>query len=83
MVNGDVFVAKTADKFLGNLKLLAKTTDTLEQISTKVLNAPIGSLRWTSCGLGQAGASQDVHLLHADHQVLLGAKVMIAHEALH
>lgn len=30
MVNGDVFIAKTADKFLGNLKLLAKTTDKLE-----------------------------------------------------
>ena len=29
---------------------------TLEQISTKVLNAPIGSLRWTSCGRGQAEA---------------------------
>ena len=30
MVNGKVFQAKTADKFLGNLKLLAKTTDRLE-----------------------------------------------------
>ncbi|MCO6050994.1 catalase family protein [Mesorhizobium sp. RP14(2022)] len=30
MVNGPVFQAKTADKFLGNLKLLAKTTDVAE-----------------------------------------------------
>ena len=30
MVNGTVFQAKTADKFLGNLKLLAKTTDRME-----------------------------------------------------
>ena len=30
MVNGPVFMAKTADKFLGNLKKLAGTTDRLE-----------------------------------------------------
>src|SRR5690242_17352317 len=30
MVNGPIFQAPTADKFLGNLKLLAKTTDRLE-----------------------------------------------------
>ncbi|WP_374296323.1 catalase family protein [Sphingomonas sp.] len=30
MVNGTVFQAKTADKFLGNLKMLAKTTDRME-----------------------------------------------------
>ncbi|MET0428392.1 MAG: catalase, partial [Microvirga sp.] len=30
MVNGPVFQTKTADTFLGNLKLLAKTTDRLE-----------------------------------------------------
>lgn len=30
MVNGPVFQSKTADKFLGNLKLLAKTTDRME-----------------------------------------------------
>ena len=34
----------------------ASTTVTLEQISTNVLNAPIGSLRCTSCGAGQAMA---------------------------
>ena len=30
MINGKVFIAPTAEKFLGNLKLLAKTTDRLE-----------------------------------------------------
>lgn len=34
MVNGTVFQAKTADKFLGNLKLLAKTTDRMEGTKT-------------------------------------------------
>ena len=34
----------------------ASTIVTLEQISTNVLNAPIGSLRCTSCGSGQVGA---------------------------
>lgn len=34
MVNGPVFQAKTADKFLGNLKMLAKTTDSLEGTKT-------------------------------------------------
>ena len=34
MVNGPVFMAKTADKFLGNLKLLAGTTDKMEGTKT-------------------------------------------------
>ncbi|MCU6454524.1 catalase family protein [Sphingomonas sp. A2-49] len=34
MVNGTVFQAKTADKFLGNLKLLARTTDRMEGTKT-------------------------------------------------
>src|SRR6476620_1134513 len=34
----------------------ASTIVTLEQISTNVLNAPIGSLKCTSCGAGQAMA---------------------------
>ncbi len=34
MVNGPVFQAKTAEKFLGNLKLLARTTDRLEGTKT-------------------------------------------------
>jgi hypothetical protein len=40
MVNGKVFQAKTADKFLSNLKLLAKTTDRLEG-TKKVLSAAL------------------------------------------
>ncbi len=34
MVNGPVFQAPTADKFLGNLKMLAKTTDRMEGAKT-------------------------------------------------
>lgn len=34
MVNGPVFQTKTADQFLGNLKMLAKTTDRLEGTKT-------------------------------------------------
>lgn len=34
MVNGPVFQAKTAEKFLGNLKLLARTTDRMEGTKT-------------------------------------------------
>ena len=36
MVNGPVFQAKTADKFLGNLKMLASTTDRMEGTKTVV-----------------------------------------------
>ena len=41
MVNGKVFQAKTADKFLGNLKMLAKTTDKME--GTKKVVAAVSS----------------------------------------
>ena len=34
MVNGKVFQAKDADKFLGSLKMLARTTDRIEGIKT-------------------------------------------------
>ncbi len=44
MVNGTVFQAKTADKFLGNLKLLAKTTDRLEG-TKKVLSSVLRGVR--------------------------------------
>ncbi len=40
MVNGKVFQAKTADKFLANLKMLARTTDRLEGTKT-VLSAAL------------------------------------------
>ncbi len=51
MVNGKVFQAKTADKFLGNLKLLAKTTDRLE--GTKVAMSKV--LRGVNAALESVG----------------------------
>lgn len=51
MVNGPVFQAPTADKFLGNLKLLAKTTDRLE--GTKQTLSAL--LRGVSSALGAVG----------------------------
>ncbi len=44
----------------------ARTTVTLEQISTKVLKAPIGSLRCTSCVAGQADAPEPQHNVSAN-----------------
>ncbi|WP_242138406.1 MULTISPECIES: catalase family protein [unclassified Sphingomonas] len=44
MVNGPVFAAKTAKKFLGNLQLLAKTTDRLEG-TKKVVSAALRGVR--------------------------------------
>ena len=44
MVNGKVFQAKTADKFLGNLKLLAKTTDRIESVK-RVASATLRGVR--------------------------------------
>ncbi len=44
MVNGTVFQAKTADKFLGNLKLLAKTTDRMEG-TKKVMSSVLRGVR--------------------------------------
>lgn len=44
MVNGTVFQAKTADAFLGNLKLLAKTTDRMEG-TKKVLSTVLQGVR--------------------------------------
>ncbi|MCQ8781006.1 catalase family protein [Mangrovibrevibacter kandeliae] len=51
MVNGTVFQAKTAEQFLGNLKLLAKTTDRLE--GTKTVMS--GVLRGVSSALKTVG----------------------------
>lgn len=51
MVNGKVFQAKTADKFLSSLKLLAKTTDRLE--GTKNVLSSI--LRGLNTALGAVG----------------------------
>ena len=44
LVNGTVFQAKDADKFLGNLKMLAKTTDRLEG-TKKVASAVLRGVR--------------------------------------
>lgn len=51
MVNGKVFQAKSADKFLGNLKMLAKTTDRME--GTKKMMSAV--LRGTSAALKAVG----------------------------
>ncbi len=51
MVNGPVFQAQNAGKFLGNLKLLAKTTDRLE--GTKETLSAV--LRGVSTALGAVG----------------------------
>lgn len=51
MVNGPVFQTKTADQFLGNLKMLAKTTDRLE--GTKTVMS--GVLRGVSKALETVG----------------------------
>ncbi len=44
MINGKVFTAPTAEKFLGNLKMLAKTTDRLEG-TKKVVSAALRGVR--------------------------------------
>ncbi len=44
MINGKVFTATTAAKFLGNLKMLAKTTDRLEG-TKKVVSAALRGVR--------------------------------------
>lgn len=44
MINGKVFTATTAEKFLGNLKMLAKTTDRLEG-TKKVVSAALRGAR--------------------------------------
>ncbi len=51
MVNGPVFQAKTAEKFLGSVKLLAKTTDRLEG-TKKVVSAGLRGVRATIEAIG-------------------------------
>ena len=66
MVNGDVFLAKTADKFLGNLKLLAGTTDKLEgtkKLMSTVLggvNAALKTVGLQSTTLASLGGAPNV-----------------------
>ena len=51
MINGKVFTAPTAQKFLGNLKLLAKTTDRLEG-TKKVVSAVLRGVHNTLAAVG-------------------------------
>ena len=51
LINGNVFTAPTAEKFLGNLKLLAKTTDRLEG-TKKVVSAALRGVRATLGAVG-------------------------------
>jgi hypothetical protein len=51
MINGKVFIAPTAKKFLGNLKLLAKTTDRIEG-AKKVVSATMRGIRHTFEAIG-------------------------------
>ena len=66
MVNGTVFQAKTTDKFLGNLKLLAKTTDRLEGTKTAMstvlrgVNSALGAVGIESTTLASLGGAPNV-----------------------
>ena len=66
MVNGKVFQAKSADKFLGSLKLLAKTTDRLEGTKTAVssvlrgVNSALQAVGGASATLTSRGGAPDV-----------------------
>lgn len=66
MVNGPIFQATTADKFLSNLKLLAKTTDRLEgtkQTLSAVLrgvNAALGAVGIESPAVNSLGGAPNV-----------------------
>ncbi|MCB8878341.1 catalase family protein [Acidisoma silvae] len=51
MVNGPIFQAKTADKFLSNLKLLAKTTDRMEG-TKEVLSAVLTGVNTVLTSVG-------------------------------
>ena len=54
------------DAWLSFAASSASTTVTLEQISTKVLNAPIGSLKCTSCGCRPGDGPETEHDVRAD-----------------
>ena len=66
MVNGPVFQAKTADKFLSNLKLLAKTTDRAEGAKTvlssvlQVANTALTAVGIESSTLQSMGGAPNV-----------------------
>ena len=66
MVNGNVFQTKTADKFLGNLKMLAKTTDKMEGVKKAVsavasgVNSALQSVGAESTKLASLGGAPNV-----------------------
>lgn len=66
MVNGPVFQAKTADKFLGSLKLLAKTTDRMEGTKTvmssvlQTVNSALETVGLTSSTVQSLGGAPNV-----------------------
>lgn len=66
MINGPVFTAPNADKFVGNLKLLAKTTDRAEGAKIaaskvfQVLNAALGAVGLESTTLASLGGAPQV-----------------------
>lgn len=66
MVNGPIFQAPTADKFLGNLKLLAKTTDRLEGTKHTLsavlrgLNTALGAVGIESPAINSLGGAPNV-----------------------
>ncbi|MDB5724172.1 MAG: catalase [Novosphingobium sp.] len=66
MVNGPVFLVKTADKFAANLKLLAKTTDRAEGAKVtlskvlQVVNGALGAVGLDSAKLGNIGGAPQV-----------------------
>ena len=66
MVNGPVFQTRTADKFLGNLKLLAKTTDRLEGTKTVLssvlqgVNTALGAIGIESSKLQSLGGAPNI-----------------------
>ncbi|KAA0969828.1 catalase family protein [Aureimonas fodinaquatilis] len=69
MVNGPVFQAKTAKKFLGSLKMLAKTTDRLEgtkKVVSTVLqgvNKALESVGISNSTIQSMGGAPNVHPL--------------------
>ncbi|MFC0409773.1 catalase family protein [Roseomonas elaeocarpi] len=69
MVNGPVFQAKTADKFLGNLKMLAATTNRMEGVKEVVssvargLNTALSAVGIESTKLQSLGGAPNVNPL--------------------
>lgn len=69
MVNGPVFQVKTADKFLGSLKLLAKTTDRMEGTKTvmssvlQTVNNALETVGITSSTIQSLGGAPNINPL--------------------